>query len=203
MYPGGRVMFTAIDDRKLFLSDEDASEFEHALAEQGIGPADFMRVTKVEHGGRGGGFSIRVERIEDENDAREPEPRRDARLEGQLEKSIEMARETRSSRPAGASSKSSALPAPAARIPEAARVPIQAAPRSIHSNTTQEKTNGNEPACLPNGPTISTSAVAMCAAMCAAVDAVLETQAYATRRGLGVTFSEESVRAIGLRFSSQ
>jgi hypothetical protein len=44
----------------------------------------------------------------------------------------------------------------------------------------------------------STSAVCMMAAMCAAVDAVIETQAYATRRGLGVTFSEESVRAIGL-----
>jgi len=38
----------------------------------------------------------------------------------------------------------------------------------------------------------------MMAAMCSAVDAILETQAYATRRGLGLTFSEESVRAIGL-----
>jgi hypothetical protein len=38
----------------------------------------------------------------------------------------------------------------------------------------------------------------MMAAMCSAVDAILETQAYATRKGLGLTFSEESVRAIGL-----
>lgn len=38
----------------------------------------------------------------------------------------------------------------------------------------------------------------MCAAMMAAVDAVIETQAYAARKGLGLTFSEESVRAVGL-----
>lgn len=36
------------------------------------------------------------------------------------------------------------------------------------------------------------------AKMCSAVDAILEVQSYAARRGLGVTFSEESVRAIGL-----
>ena len=38
----------------------------------------------------------------------------------------------------------------------------------------------------------------MCSSMCSAVDAVMETQAYAARKGLGLTFSEESVRAIGL-----
>lgn len=48
-----------------------------------------------------------------------------------------------------------------------------------------------------NAPPVTRSG-AMMAAMCAAVDAVLETQAYATRKGLGVTFSEESIRAIGL-----
>jgi hypothetical protein len=45
---------------------------------------------------------------------------------------------------------------------------------------------------------ISPAAACMCAAMCAAVDAVIETQAYARAKGLGVTFGEESVRAIGL-----
>jgi len=40
--------------------------------------------------------------------------------------------------------------------------------------------------------------MAMCAAMCAALDAVMETEAYANRRSRGLTFSEESVRAIGL-----
>lgn len=48
-----------------------------------------------------------------------------------------------------------------------------------------------------NAPPLTRSG-AMMSAMCAAVDAVLETQAYATRKGLGVTFSEESIRAIGL-----
>lgn len=48
------------------------------------------------------------------------------------------------------------------------------------------------------GVVITPACADMVAAMCAAVDAVIETQAYATRRGLGVTFSEESVRAIGL-----
>jgi hypothetical protein len=45
---------------------------------------------------------------------------------------------------------------------------------------------------------LSGAASCMMAAMCSAVDAIIETQAYATRRGIGLTFSEESVRAIGL-----
>jgi hypothetical protein len=45
---------------------------------------------------------------------------------------------------------------------------------------------------------MSSAAACMCSAMCAAVDAIIETQAYATRSGIGLTFSEESVRAIGL-----
>jgi len=58
-----------------------------------------------------------------------------------------------------------------------------------------------QPAAPPVAPAaLKTSPAAACmmAAMCSAVDAILETQAYATRRGLGLTFSEESVRAIGL-----
>ena len=45
---------------------------------------------------------------------------------------------------------------------------------------------------------VTPRSAAMCAAMCAAVDSVMDTQAYAARKGLGLTFSEESVRAIGL-----
>jgi hypothetical protein len=52
------------------------------------------------------------------------------------------------------------------------------------------------PVAAPQG--LKTDAACMMAAMCSAVDAILETQAYATRKGLGLTFSEESVRAIGL-----
>lgn len=54
--------------------------------------------------------------------------------------------------------------------------------------------NGNPP------PPSKTTAAAACmmASMCSAVDAIIEVQAYATRKGIGLTFSEESVRAIGL-----
>ena len=101
-FPGGRVMFTCIDERKLFMNDEEASEFEHALIEKGIRKAEFISVSRVTHG-RGGGFAIRVERVEDAGDIREPAWVRDAatapaartpsRTEALLEKSVDMARE--------------------------------------------------------------------------------------------------------------
>lgn len=77
-FPGGRVMFTAIDERKLFMNDEEASEFEHLLLEKGVKPAEFISASRVTHG-RGGGFSIRVELAEE------------TRLESDLRRSIEMA----------------------------------------------------------------------------------------------------------------
>jgi hypothetical protein len=92
-YPGGRVMFTAIDSRKLFLNDEEASEFEHALRDLRVQPADFISVSRITHG-RGGGYSIRVQRVEDTAGAapsREvPAPSREEAL---LAKSVEMARQ--------------------------------------------------------------------------------------------------------------
>jgi hypothetical protein len=82
---GPRVFFTSVDDRKVWLDEDEASEFEHGLADLGVRPSDFIRVTKIKHP-RGGGHSIRVERAE-------TEPRQEApsRLEAQLEKSIELA----------------------------------------------------------------------------------------------------------------
>lgn len=67
-YPGGRVMFSADDNRKLFLDGEDGSDLERALSEQQIEPGDLVRVTKIKHA-RGGGHSLRVERV---SDAAEP-----------------------------------------------------------------------------------------------------------------------------------
>lgn len=57
-----------------------------------------------------------------------------------------------------------------------------------------------EPAVPPpaRASEMTAATACMCSAMCSAVDAVLETQAYAARKHLGLTFSEESVRAIGL-----
>ena len=55
-------------------------------------------------------------------------------------------------------------------------------------------------AATPAQPTkqLTGAAACMMSSMCAAVDAAVETQAYAARKGLGLTFSEESIRAIGL-----
>lgn len=50
----------------------------------------------------------------------------------------------------------------------------------------------------PPNTTMRPAAACMASAMMAAVDAIIETQAYATRKGLGLTFGEESIRAIGL-----
>jgi hypothetical protein len=84
----GRMMWTAVDERKVFLSEEDASEFHQELIRLQVQPAEFIRVTRVKHGSaRGGGFSIRVERVEDNPD--DPP----SRLESQLAASIPLARQ--------------------------------------------------------------------------------------------------------------
>lgn len=166
-FPGGRVMFTAIDERKIFLNDEEASEFEHGLLEKGIQPGEFICVSRVTHG-RGGGFAIRVERVDEREApgtlaaprvpaqrARQDQPSREEAL---LEKSVELAR--------------------------------RSGPAAFITPTTQTS--------APQAAVFAADAAAMLAALCAGVDAIVETQAYANRRGLGVTFSEESVRAIGL-----
>jgi hypothetical protein len=171
-YPGGRVMFTAVDNRKLFLNDEEASEFEHALRDLRVQPADFIAVARVTHG-RGGGYSIRVKRIDEPADAsparaydaddapawvretpREPQARQaPTREEALLEKSVAIAR--------------------------------QHGAQAFH-------------AAAPKASPVSTEAQRMMSAMCAAIDALAETQAYATKRGMGITFTPEDVRACGL-----
>lgn len=77
--------------------------------------------------------------------------------------------------------------APAARTASAGRT------SAINERSEQSKSTPAPPA-----PAMSTATSCMCSAMMAAVDAAIETQAYAARKGLGLTFSEESVRAIGL-----
>ncbi|HEX4138385.1 MAG TPA: hypothetical protein VHY84_27490 [Bryobacteraceae bacterium] len=67
---------------------------------------------------------------------------------------------------------------------------IAQAPAAAPANT--------RPAAAQSNPKMSAAATCMMSSMCAAVDAVIETQSYAARVGLGLTFSEESVRAIGL-----
>jgi len=172
---GPRVLFTLVDERKLWLDGEDGSDLEHRLGELGVQRADFIRVTKIRHA-RGGGHSLRVERAVEEEGERDPQPgsgRRDAdrTTEALLEQSIERAREARK-------------PEEAAPIPMRATAPREE-PRQLQSN-------GNA------GIQITPASARMVAAMCAAVESVIETQSYAARKGLGLTFSEESVRCIGL-----
>lgn len=215
---GPRVLFTALDDRRLWLGGEDASDFEHALVDLGIQPADFIRVTKIKHP-RGGGHSIRVERVVDANDANDaddapawvrtdPDMRHAVRMppsrqtydnapsreEALLEKSVELARER------GAA----AFQRPPARIsPDSAPTPAYTTNGTTSDHTPKpaaahQQTATNNSDHTAGQAIFTTDAAPMLAAMCAAVDAIVETQAYAQRRGLGVTFSEESVRAIGL-----
>jgi hypothetical protein len=91
-----------------------------------------------------------------------------------------------------------------ARNPQALLETVPAAaPDSGNRADQQGKNNSTEEqdgkTAQSNGtPVITPQSAKMCAAFMAAVDAIIEVQAYATRRGLGLTFSEESVRAIGL-----
>ena len=96
---GPRVMFTTIDERKLWLDPEDGSDLERSLNEMGVrAGVDFVRVTKIKHP-RGGGHSIRVERMDDDAPpVRRPvrpetESRGPSREEALLEKSLELARD--------------------------------------------------------------------------------------------------------------
>ena len=188
---GTRAMFTAIDSRKLFVDGEDANDIERGMRELGIRPGeDFVRLTKIRHA-RGGGHSIRVERIEEGRDdapawvrdvATAPASRPDMRQ-------------------------------PARMPPQPERTPVAQPRTQTHTSNVEalleksvELARERGPAAFitpkpdqPAAPAVfTTDAAPMLAAMCAAVDAIVETQAYAQRRGLGVTFSEESVRAIGL-----
>jgi hypothetical protein len=92
---------------------------------------------------------------------------------------------------------------------------VRVTPLDAHSGLSQNGTGTAPPAPVPNSHYTSPqhnppppapadpegmrpAAACMASAMMAAVDAAIETQAYAQRKGLGVTFSEESIRCIGL-----
>jgi hypothetical protein len=173
-YPGGRVMFSAIDERKLFLSDEDGSDFERALRELGVQPADFIRVTKVRMP-RGGGHSLRVELVPDEASApvsmtapapaagrlppqvstRSTQHETRSTLERDLEASLQQRRQPRP-------------PAPAEAIDRAAT--------GITATTAQ-----------------------LCAAFMVAIDAMNEARKYSQRSGFGdIVFNSEDLRAVAL-----
>ena len=171
---GERAMFTAIDSRKLFVDGEDASDIERGMRELAIRPGeDFVRLTKVRHA-RGGGHSIRVERVAEPDD-NAPAWVRDAvpapppsREEALLEKSLEMARERGAAAFQRTPSRISPDPAPAPAVPST--------------------NNGDH----------SVRAHQLKGSFLAAIDAIAEAQKYADAQGLKVTFTSDDVRAAAI-----
>jgi hypothetical protein len=175
---GERAMFTAIDSRKLFVDGEDASDIERGMRDLAIRPGeDFVRLTKIRHS-RGGGHSIRVERVEDNNapawvrdTATAPASRQPSREEALLEKSVELARE----RGAAAFHR-----APARISPEPPPAPATEANNGDHSARPDD------------------TARRLMSCFAASIEAITEAQSFADRKGLKVTFTSEDVRATAI-----
>jgi hypothetical protein len=184
-FPGGRNMFTTVDERKIFLNDEETSEFEHLLLDKGIQPVDFIRVSRVSHG-RGGGFSIRVERVPDaeENDAREParNPHADAikarisDLTAQLEESLRIAREQ------GPTAFHAPKPREAAPLQETAS-------RSSRTESIQQLNDTPAPALKGGGMT-----GLLAGALIASINAYNLASEYARQKGTPIEFTGEDIR---------
>lgn len=160
----GSVMYTAIDERKLFIVAEDVSDFHHTMQDMQIQPAEFIKVTRVKHGGRGGGYSIRVERVPDDGDAREPVT--ETQLERDLTRSIEAQRERIAHPGAG-------------RNP----APQSAAPRTTTSTNTN---NRPTPETAPPATAKGTMTGLLAGALMASVDAYVIAADYARSKGIGV-----------------
>jgi hypothetical protein len=181
-----RVLFTAIDDRRLYLDAEDGSNFEIRLRELGVRPADFIRAIRIRKGG-----GIAVERVGDPDtqpdthpDMRHPAVRMPAqtappsreearaavptREEALLEKSVEMARDRGAAAFQRTPSRICPDPAPAPAVP-----------------TTN---NGDH----------SVRAHQLKGSFLAAIDAIAEAQKYADAQGLKVTFTSDDVRAAAI-----
>jgi hypothetical protein len=171
-YEEGRQMFTAVDGRKVFVNDDEARTLVEGMRYHQIRPGeDFVRVTKRKT--RGGAQFLQVERAEDDPD------------------------------------ESGTLPVPAPPPPRAPRTPAAAKPAyggSLEAKLTDSVRIAREHGAAafitpkqdePQRIELTPAAVAITAALCAAVDAALEAQAYAVRRGLELRFTEESIRCIG------
>jgi hypothetical protein len=154
------------------LKGDEASTFEHQMADLGLRKGDSFRVTKIKHGGRGGGFAYRIERTG-------PGTETESELEQNLRKSIEVQRARTVQNPAGAQ--------------EAPRTPVQ-----HHS---QEKENGtNTVSPQPNGPTVETGArhtfgKLLAGALCASISAYSEAAEFARAKGLPLVFDSRDISA--------
>ena len=176
---GPRVMFTTTDDEKLWLDQEDGSDLEGRVRELGIRQGELIMVTKVRLA-RGGGHALRVERAMTDT----PEPRPDLKFEAQLRGSIDLANRQK----AAAGTTPIAPAAPSVPLYGGHGITAPAAPVT----SIQAHSNVNAP------PAPSTATGRLMACFMQSIDAIAEAQQYANRRGLGITFSSEDVRATAI-----
>jgi hypothetical protein len=173
---GPRAMFTAADEgygeRKIWLDHEAASNICEELRRLGIQVGEPVRVTKIKHP-RGGGSGFLVARAAQAQAAPEWVTRDEAR-----------AVPTRMS-PMGSSSMEAQLAQSVAMVrqhgPQVFRQPAIAQPEA----------NQNEAAIAPGTGSLA-------GALKAAIDSVLESTAYAARRGLELAFTTEDIRALAI-----
>jgi hypothetical protein len=88
---GMRVLFTLSDDRRLWVDAEDGSDIDHRLQELGVRAGEPVKLTKIRHP-RGGGHSIRIERVEDNAAPASVTSEPASPLEAKLTRSLEVAR---------------------------------------------------------------------------------------------------------------
>lgn len=165
---GTRFLYTMSDDRRMWVDHEDGADIERQLRELGAQRGEFVRLTKVRYP-RGGGHAIRVERVAESYEA--PAASGNDDTAAQLEKSIAIAR----SHGAQAFQRNAhVLPAAAAASPDS-----QAAAAAVRDNS----------------PHDNPVAARLMSCYMSALDAVHEAQQYATRKGMGITFTSDDIRA--------
>lgn len=162
-----RVMFSAVDGRKLFLDSEDASEFERALAEIGIKPGELIEATMVKYA-RGGGHGITVRRVTEPVPAPVETPR--APLAGGAPGRLTKSEGCKNDR----------QPDDTAALLE----------RSIEMAQRGEKFRQPEPA-KPITPAVGKFSGVLAAALIASIDGYLLAAEYAKSKGLTVGWSIE------------
>jgi hypothetical protein len=167
---GPRGMFTTTDDgfgeRKIWMDYEPASNMAIELRRLGVRVGEPLRVTKVKHQ-RGGGHGYLVERA---TPAAAP-----------------VAPTLMSAPPEWVTREEAGTEALLERSVELARAH---GPQVFQRDAITQLTQTAPPAPLP---ALSSP---LAEALCKAIDAALEGMAYAAQKGLDLTFSEESIRAL-------
>lgn len=186
-----RVLFTAVDNRKLWMDAEEASAFELRLRELRVQPADFIRVLRVRRGGE-----IHVELAEE------------SKLERELMQSLDAGDERKRAARATTSTPRRAPGAAARALTEQEAYELglsseRGAGTGSTAPATEEHYNNSpnhtaDPATAPGAARITPAAARLCASFMAAIDAVGEAQTYADRRGLKITFTSEDVRSTAI-----